>query len=94
MKGELTMNEKWSDKTTFQKVMDIIAAIAFLVYLIFEALERANKVKSTELITCLAIVIVCVCEAFSYWNQKRILSYVAIAGAILLLGVVVLLYLL
>ena len=85
------MNEKWSEKTTFQKVMDIIAGIAFLVYVIFEALEKANKVESADLITCIAIGIVCVCEAFSYWNTKRIFSYVAIAGAVLLIGVLVLL---
>ena len=85
------MNEKWSEKTTFQKVMDIIAGIAFLVYVIFQALERANKVKSADLITGIAIVVVCVCEAFSYWNKKRIFSYVAIAGAVFLTVVIVLL---
>jgi hypothetical protein len=85
------MNEKWSEKTTFQKVMDIIAGIAFCVYLIFEALERSGKVGSADVITCLAIGVVCICEAFSYWNIKRIFSYVAIAGAVCLIGVVVLL---
>ena len=87
------MNQKWSEKSKFQKVMDIIAGIAFLVYLIFQALERSGKVQSADLITCLAIGVVCICEAFSYWNTKRVFSYVAIAGAILLIGVVVLLYL-
>ena len=85
------MNEKWSDKTTFQKVMDIIAGIAFLVYIIFEALERTKKVESADLFACIAIGVVCICEAFSYWNTKRIFSYVAIAGAICLIGVLVLL---
>ena len=85
------MNQKWSEKTTFQKVMDIIAGIAFCVYLIFEALERSGKVESADLITCIAIGVVCICEAFSYWNTKRIFSYVAIAGAICLIGVVLLL---
>ena len=85
------MNEKWSEKTTFQKCMDIIAGIAFLVYLIFQALERSGKVKSADLITCIAIAIVCICEAFSYWNRKRVFSYVAIAGAVLLMSVLVLL---
>lgn len=85
------MNQKWSEKTTFQKVMDIIAGIAFLVYVIFQALERADKVESVGLITCIAIGVVCICEAFSYWNTKRIFSYVAIAGAICLIGVVLLL---
>ena len=85
------MNEKWSEKTTFQKVMDIIAGIAFCGYVIFEALERTNKVESVDLITCIAIGVVCICEAFSWWNTKRIFSYVAIAGAICLTAVVVLL---
>ena len=85
------MNQKWSEKTTLQKVMEIIAGIAFLVYVIFQALERVGKVESADLITCIAIGVVCICEAFSYWNTKRIFSYVAIAGAICLIGVVLLL---
>lgn len=88
------MNQKWSEKTTLQKVMEIIAVIAFCVYLIFEALERANKIESTDLVTCIAICVVCVCEAVLYWNRKRVFSYVAIAGAILLAVVLALLYLL
>ena len=83
------MNQKWSEKTTFQKAMDIIAGIVFCVYLIFEALERAGKVESADLITCIAIGVVCICEAFSYWNTKRVFSYVAITGAILLTAVIV-----
>ena len=85
------MNQKWSEKTTFQKVMDIIAGIAFLVYVIFQALKRAGKVESADLITCIAIGVVCICEAFSYWNTKRVFSYVAIAGAVCLIAVIVLL---
>ena len=91
MKEGLTMDEKWCEKTTFQKVMDIIAGIAFLVYVIFQALERAGKVESADFITCIAIGIVCICEAFSYWKTKRIFSYVAIAGAVCLIAVIVLL---
>ncbi len=85
------MNQKWSEKTAFQKVMDIIAGIALLVYLIFQALERAGKVGSADLITCIAIIVVCVCEAFSYWKVKRALSYVAIAGAVFLAALIILL---
>ena len=85
------MNQKWSEKTAFQKVMDIIAVIALCAYVILEALERANKVESAELFTCIAIGIVCICEAFSYWNVKRTFSYVAVAGAIFLTAVIILL---
>ena len=91
MKERLTMNQKWSEKSKFQKIMDVVAGVAFLVYLIFQALERLGKVQSADLITCLAIGVVCICEAFSYWNIKRVFSYVAIAGAILLIGIIVLL---
>ena len=85
------MNQKWSEKTTFQKAMDIIAGIVFCVYLIFEALERAGKVESADLITCIAIGVVCICEAFSYWNTKRVFSYVAIGGIVLMMTALVLL---
>ena len=85
------MNQKWSEKTAFQKAMDIISGIAFLVYLIFQALERAGKVESADLITCIAIGVVCICEAFSYWNTKRTFSYIAIAGAICVITAIVLL---
>ena len=85
------MNQKWSEKTTFQKAMDIIAGIAFLVYLIFQALERAGKVESADLITCIAIGVVCICEAVSFWNTKRVFSYVAIGGIVLMLTALVLL---
>ena len=91
MKEGLSMNQKWSEKTTLQKVMDIIAGIAFLVYLIFQALERAGKVESADLITCIAISIVCICEAVSFWNTKRVFSYVAIGGIVLMLTALVLL---
>ena len=91
MKEGLSMNQKWSEKTTLQKVMDIIAGIAFLVYLIFQALERAGKVESADLITCIAISIVCICEAVSFWNTKRVFSYVAIGGMVLMLTALVLL---
>ena len=85
------MNLNWNERTTFQKVMDIISGIAFLVYLIFQALERAGKVKSADLITGVAIIVVCICEAFSFWNTKRVFSYIAIAGAVCLTAAMVLL---
>ena len=85
------MNQKWSEKTTLQKVMDIISGIAFLVYIIFESLARAGKIESADLITCIAIVVVCICEAFSYWNTKRVFSYIAIAGVLLMATAMVLL---
>ena len=40
------MNQKWSEKTTLQKVMEIIAGIAFLVYLIF-SLVKISAIDNT-----------------------------------------------
>lgn len=91
MKEGLTMNEKWSEKTKLQKVMDIIAWIALCVWIVFEALEKMNKVQHADLVNCIALGVVCVCEAISLWNVKRALSYVAIAGAVCLITVIVLL---
>ena len=84
------MDKKWSEKTTFEKTMDIISGIALCVWLIFEVLERTNKVKSANLVNCIAIGVICVCEAFSFWNTRRSLSYVAIAGAVCMAAVVIL----
>ena len=69
----------------------VTLVLAVLVYVIFQALERAGKVESADLITCIAIGGVCICEAVSFWDTKRVFSYVAIAGAICLIGVVLLL---
>jgi len=81
---------RFIEKTTLEKVMDIISGIAFCVWLILEALERANKIQSAGFFACIAIVIICICEAFPLWNVKRSLSYVAIVGTVIMLTVVVL----
>ena len=83
------MDRKWKEKNALEKTMDIIAGIALCVWLISELLGRNNKVPNTDFITCAAIFVVCVCQAFSYWKVKRAFSYVAIGGAVLLLAVMV-----
>ena len=84
------MNKKWSEKTTFEKTMDIISGIAICVWLIFEMLERKNVVPYAGIASSISIWVVCICEAMAYWNVKRSFSYVAIAGAALLKVVTVL----
>ena len=84
------MNQKWNEKTTLQKVMEVIAGIAFLVYIVFEVLDLTGQIESADLINCAAIGVVCVCEAISFWNTKRSLSYIAIVGAICLIAAVIL----
>ena len=83
------MNKKWSEKTTLQKVMDIISGIALCVWLILEMLENTYKMQWIEYANYIAICVICVCEAVSFWNVKRSLSYVAIAGIVFLIAVIV-----
>ena len=84
------MNRKWRDKTTLEKTFDIISGIALCVCFLFEMMGRNNPGQLTDLVSYIAIFVVCVCEAFSFWKIKRVFSYVAIAGALLLAGVVIL----
>ena len=85
--------KKWIDKTNTEKTMDIIAGIAFFVWLACEWLENANKLPQNNIVTGLAACAVCICEAVAFWNEKRAFSYVAIAGAVLLIAVSVLIIL-
>ena len=75
---------KWSEKTTLEKVATVIAGIALSVWLVFEYLQRNSSVACAEMGSCIAIGIVCICEAIDYWRVKRAFSYVAIAGAVCL----------
>ena len=81
--------KKWNEKNGLEKVMDIISGVAFCVWLVLGYVE--NKVPYAELISYIALCVVCVCEAVSFWNTKRVLSYVAIGGIVLMLTALVLL---
>lgn len=59
------------------------------IWLIFEMLSRTGKLAFADLI-CIALCVICICEAVSFWNTKRVLSYVAIGGIILTLVAVIL----
>ena len=83
------MNKKWNEKSKFEKIVDIISGIALCVWLVFVYIE--NKVPYAELASYIALCVVCVCEAISFWNKKRVLSYVAIGGIILMLTALILL---
>ncbi len=80
----------WSEKTTFEKTVEIISGLAFCIWLVFTVLERRGAVK-TELGTCIPLIVVCVCQALSFWKVKRVFSYVAIAGAVCIVTALILL---
>ena len=76
-------------KNKLEKVMDIISGVAFCVWLILGHVE--TKILHAQLISYISLCVVCVCEAVSFWNTKRVLSYVAIGGIVLMLTALVLL---
>lgn len=82
--------KKWIEKTAFEKALDIISAIALCVWFIFERIQDAGTMACAEIVSCIAICIVCVCQMISFWNVRRAFSYVAIAGIVLLVTVMVL----
>ena len=84
------MNQKWSEKTNVQKVADVISCIALCVWVILGILERTNVLGSAEMGKCIAIGVICVCEAISFWNVKRGLSYVAVIGLLCMVAAIVL----
>ena len=84
------MIKKWNEKNTLEKVMDIISGVALCVWVIFEMLAKTNKVQYADVVCIIALCVVCICEAVSFWNTKRVFSYVAIGGTVLMLAVVVL----
>lgn len=83
--------KKWNEKNKLEKTMDIISAVALCVWFILERLSSANKLPNAELACCIALCVICVCEAVSFWNTKRVLSYVAIGGIVLMLSALILL---
>lgn len=82
--------KKWNEKTALEKIAYIISGIALGVWLVFEALGRSGKIQFADFGGTIALCIVCVCEAISFWNVKRGLSYVAIAGIVCMAAAVVL----
>ncbi len=81
--------KKWNEKNTLEKVMEIFSCIAFCAWLLLGCFEK--KVPNGELASNIALCIVCACEAVSFWNTKRVLSYVAIGGMVVVLTALVLL---
>ena len=84
------MNKKWNEKTTLEKSVSIVSWVALVIWATFTVLERTDKVQFAGFVNYITLIIVCVCEAFSFWNVKRSLSYVAIAGIVFMLTAVVL----
>ena len=81
--------KKWNEKNKLEKTMEIIAGIAFLVWVVLTYVE--SNIPYGETISYIALCITCVCEAITYWNVKRVISYISIGGMVLMLVALVLL---
>ena len=82
---------KWNEKNTLEKAATIISDIAFFSWLLLEFLASKISLQYANTVTFIAILTFCVGEAIACWRAKRVLSYIAIGGAILLSVVAVLL---
>ena len=81
--------KSWSEKNKLEKTADIISAIAFCFWLAFEFINRKGDVSWADIASRIAIIVICVFEGIGYWNEHRVISYIAIGGLILMLAIFV-----
>ena len=82
--------KQWNEKNKLEKISDIIAGIALCVWLVFEAMDRKGIVAWADIASRISVIVICIFEGISFWNDRRVLSYVAIAGVVVLLATFVL----
>ena len=82
--------KKWSDKSVLEKTSDVISWIAFAAWLLFEMIEKNAGAGWTSIASRIAIIVICIFEGISYWNERRVISYVAMGGVLLLVATFVL----
>ena len=75
--------KKWSEKTALEKVARIISEVAFCIWILFQILFKEGVVN-TEIVSIAAIFVICICETICFWNEKRVISYIAIGGVLLM----------
>lgn len=83
--------KKWIEKTKFEKILEIISLIAFCIWILFEILGRTVSFEYADLISCISVCLICVCQTISFWNVKRVISYIGIAGGTICIVAVLLL---
>lgn len=82
--------KNWKDKSVLEKISDIISGIAFCAWLIFEAINRKGMTEWADIASRVAIIVICVFESISFWNEHRVISYIAIGGTICIVATFVL----
>ena len=79
------MTKKPDNKTKLEKTANIISCIAFCIWILFEILDKSI----TILVNHISIFAICVSESICMWKKSRIVSFIAIAGAVVMLAVIV-----
>ncbi len=83
----------WNEKNTFEKVMDIISGIAVIAWIILGIFERNGTINWKIEPSFITATIICICQAFSSWNDKRVISYIAIGGIVCMIATIILMIL-
>lgn len=76
----------WKNMPLAHKIATVIAGIAVAFWVIAQVKPDLLPIDATYP----AIVVVTLCEAVVYWNQKRTWSYLLIAAAVICMGSVIL----
>ena len=84
------MQKKWAEKTALGKTLTVISWIAMITWIVFWALDKWGSFPHSDIIANFALAFVCLCEIYEFWNVKRVISYVAIAGSVLILTTTIL----
>ena len=84
------MNRKWNEKNTLEKTVTVISVISLCIWFLVEYFGKRLSLQYADTISYIALFIICTCEAISFWNVKRYISYIAIGGLLCMIAVVVL----
>ena len=77
------MQSKWSELSTFHKVVTVLSYIGEFATAILLILQFSGVFSETNPWYMLPISAVSVCEAILMWNSRRKASYVLIAVSVL-----------
>lgn len=72
----------WKNMSLSQKIATIIAGLAVAVWLLHQVQPNLLPIDPTYP----AIAVFTICEAVTYWKDKRKWSYLLIAGAVISLA--------
>ncbi|MBO5778598.1 MAG: hypothetical protein J6R82_03420 [Clostridia bacterium] len=61
----------WSDKTTFEKVLEVIQILLALVVIVAAILTLSNVWDGFALVFPPVFAVQCLINAYQYWNEKR-----------------------